>query len=461
VHALSVTRLVPTDALLEICPLQSVSGIFGCISRREVAERRIEFQSKSIVNIAPNSPAELQSVSANAGKWLQGLLGTSDYVRDLGYNHSMIMNKKYSLNARYRSGFMISPTVPWRESDIARLELQSILELAQFSISAVMLSLDINIGSSYVSAMPNLAPAAMRRLLQAESMDSGVVPVSAGSVSRMLLTVSSERPSDDKNQSAVETSMREITSTNNRENVALAVCDRSFPTCELLTVKKTVSVEDFCLSEGDFVAKKQAEISADFRGSSQDTIGFVKITSVLKKGFETICKKNARRLLQTQTVFVTMAVQTNGPYVIAVDTLRLSGYGDVTMLTRNVSMMRFCDTTVPGSCTILPVGVPVDLVLVPINVTVPLYGATTVETKDVAVPAIIAIVIGGVLFVFCVGFILYRNRQSHSHAFVPLAYGIPLEERDNNIRKQYELQRAPGDLPMGQPVHTGGGTMWT
>jgi len=421
-HALSIMRLEPTDALLEICPLQTVSGIFGCISRREVAERRIDFESKSIVNIAPNNAAELQSVSARAGTWLQGLLGTSEYVRELGYNHSMIMNAKYELNARYRSGFMISPTVPWRETDLMRAGARSILELAQFSISAVMLSLDTNIGSSYMSAMPNLPPVAMRWLLQAESTDNSVVAVSGGSVSRMLLTVSSERPSENKEESVVETSMREITSTSNHENVANAVCDRTLPTCELLTVKKTVSVEDFCLSERDFVGRKQAEIAADFRESSQYTIASVQITSVLKKGFETICNKNARRLLQTQTVFVTLVVQSNGLYTIAVDTLRTSGYGDVTMLTRNTSMMRFCDTTVPGSCVLVPVGVPVQIVLVPNNTTVPLRGVTKVETNDVAVPAIIAIVIGSILFVFCMRFIVFRNYQTKQQQFQPVSH---------------------------------------
>jgi len=411
----SIVRLKPTAALLQMCPFQSTPNLYGCISRREVSERRVDFASKSIVNIAPNNPAQLHTVNTNAGLWLQGVLGSSDAVRDLGYNHSMIMNKKFNLNARYRSGFMISPIFPWQDSDLASQEIRSIIELAQFSISAVMMSLDTNIGSSYVSPMPDIAPLLGRRLLQNPE---------APSVSRMLLTVGSQPPSGDQAGSVVETSMREITSVNNNDNVARAVCGGTLGNCEMFTVKKTVSVEDFCLSEADFVARNEAQIAADFRESSTNRIGFLRITSVVRAGFETICRQTTRRLLQTQVVFVNMAVQTNGQFVLAVDRLRMVGYSDVAMLSSNVSLLRLCDTTTPGSCTIIPVE------LMPLNITVPLYGATQVVTNDVAAPAIAAIVIGCVLFVGCVGFIVFRNYQTHNKSNIFSAVPQTLQRQD-------------------------------
>jgi len=305
----SLVRLVPTEALLEICPLQAVPGIFGCVSRRDVAERRVDFESKSVVDIAPEHGDGVVNVSTVAGEWLQGLLGTSEYHRQLGYNHSLIMNNKYKLNARYRRGFMISPTVPWRDADAGGAK--TLLQLAQFSISAVMLSLDTRTAGTPLSAQ-------RRR-----------------TVSQMMLSVP-----------------REITSTDNNENVARAVCNRSLANCELMTVSQAVSVEDFCLAERDFVAQKQEEMAADFIAWSHQSVATLHITSVLKTGFEHVCKQQTRRLLATETVHITFAVGTSGPYVLASDRLRVAGYSNVTLLSRNASLLQWCDTTVPVSCVL-------------------------------------------------------------------------------------------------------------
>jgi len=119
---------------------------------------------------------------------------------------------------------MISPTVPWRQAELDRLEIPSMLELAQFSISVVMLSLDTNIGGQYVSPVPGYTSAPQRRLLQQRLQFP-----ERKTVSRMMLTVNSARPPADDKDSLVETSTREITSINNYDNVARAVCDPRYP----------------------------------------------------------------------------------------------------------------------------------------------------------------------------------------------------------------------------------------
>jgi len=124
-----------------------------------VAERRVDFESKSVVNIAPEHGDEVVNVSTEAGEWLQGLLGTSEYHRQLGYNHSLIMNNKYKLNAQYRRRFMISPTVPWRDADAGGAK--TLLQLVQFSISAVMLSLDTRIAGIPTTAQDSVSDDAL------------------------------------------------------------------------------------------------------------------------------------------------------------------------------------------------------------------------------------------------------------------------------------------------------------
>lgn len=398
----SIMRLMPTDELLEICPLQTIQGVFGCISQREVAERRVDFQSKSIVNIAPNTPEELTNISTNAGRWLQGILGSSDFSRDLGYNHSMIMNKRYNLNARYRSGFMISPTVPWRQAELDRLEIRSILELAQFSISVVMLSLDTNIGDEYVSAMPGYTSVPQRRLLQQRLQFP-----ERKTVSRMMLTVNSARPPADNKDSVVETSTREITSINNYDNVARAVCDPHYPNCELMTMKKSVSIADFCLSERMFLQTRQSDIAAAFIASSQDTVPFFQITSVLKIGFETACKTNSRRLLQNKDVQITFAVATAGAYVLALDVLRASGFGDVTLLSQTPSLLKLCDTTDPGSCIVTLHG-PTGAQNFSIDIT-----RNNNVAAEISAP-VIGMILGSVcLFLVCFGLFACKRNNPH------------------------------------------------
>jgi len=295
---------------------------------------------------------------------------------------------------------MISPTVPWRQAELDRLEIPSILELAQFSISVVMLSLDTNIGGQYVSPVPGYTSAPQRRLLQQRLQFP-----ERKTVSRMMLTVNSARPPADDKDSLVETSTREITSINNYDNVARAVCDPRYPNCELMTVKKSVSIADFCLSERMFLQTQQNDIAAAFIASSQDTVQFFQITSVVKNGFEAACKTNSRRLLQNKDVQITFAVATGGAYVLALDVLRASGFGDVTLLSQNQSLLKLCDTTVQGSCIVTLHG-PTGAQNLSINVTGHNNAASGISAP------VIGMILGSVcLFVVC--FALFVCKQNN------------------------------------------------
>jgi len=268
---LSTMQLVPTDALLQLCPLQAISGRYGCITRREVHQRRIDFMATSIVNIAPNNASnaeELHNVSTGAGKWARNLLGNSDFATELGYNHSAIMNARYNLNARYRRGFLITPTTPWRQREMDRAGVTSPLDLSQITITTMLLSMDANIGRSYVSTVAGgVAGTNTRRLLSAPA------PLSR---SRMLLQFNSDSSDEDEEakKHSAPTTTREITSVHDNENVVQAVCINSPAAhqCTMIRFSKSVSIPDFCQNEEAIITQMQPDINYALQGASDNAL---------------------------------------------------------------------------------------------------------------------------------------------------------------------------------------------
>ena len=59
------------------------------------------------------------------------------------------MNQEFALNRRYRKGFMVSPVIPWRATDLRVEGFSSTINVAQFSLSFVLLAFDQNVGISY------------------------------------------------------------------------------------------------------------------------------------------------------------------------------------------------------------------------------------------------------------------------------------------------------------------------
>ena len=95
------------------------------------------------------SDLDKESVHKRAGLWTQNLLGGSQYAKELGYNHSKMMQEKNNLNSRYRNGFMVAPTVPWSKAQLENAQIKSILDLAQNTITTMLLSYDKNVGVVY------------------------------------------------------------------------------------------------------------------------------------------------------------------------------------------------------------------------------------------------------------------------------------------------------------------------
>lgn len=328
----STMHLMPAEELMRICPFQVTPNRFGCVARREVKRRRIDFETDSIVNISPNDDTDLFNVSTSAGKWTSALLGQSEFARQLGFNHSNIMNHRHALNARYRRGFMISPNTPWRVAEMQEAQVTTPLDLSQITITIILLSLDANINQPYQSTIPggarhvgNYVPPAntpLRRLLA----DGG-----SGSVGRMLLqfnspaaaeTLSGDTAPSDNNTAPADnetvsnapktpllpskttdtSSMREITSVDDNVNVVKTVCANTPDThkCTIVTVTRSVTPAEFCQDEEQIIAALQPEMDDLIHFAADDALENIYVTSVSQGDRESVCNPaSGRRMLAT------------------------------------------------------------------------------------------------------------------------------------------------------------------
>jgi len=253
----------------------------------------VDFASKSIVNIAPNGASDLDTVNTNAGAWTQKLLGNTEFSRQLGYNHSKIMNTRYGLNGRFRRGFMISPTTPWRNAEMVAAGVTTPLDLAQITITTVLLSLDSNIGQAYVSTVPSPVAGPTTRRLLGTPTETGM----KRSISRMLLQLDS--PNIPPATNAAPTTTREITSVNDNQNVVRAVCDDtpSNHKCSMVQLRKEVSIADFCKSENEISDSIIPEMRQILSGASGNAVLDVTITSISQPDKSNICGSQIRRRL--------------------------------------------------------------------------------------------------------------------------------------------------------------------
>ena len=346
---LSIMRLVPSDALLELCPLQAIAGRYGCVTRREVAARDIDSRATSIINISPNDATDLFNVSTRAGAWASNLLGKSEFATELGFNHSTIMNERYKLNARYRRGFMISPTTPWRKIEMDEAEVDSVLDLSQITITAMLMSFDANINQIYVSTVPGGVPrssssARVRRLLS----ETDTMSMSAsGPVSRMLMTFDSATGSPTaipaKRQQSAPITTREITSVRDNDNVARALCARrpDASKCGMIRFTKSVSIAQFCQSENDVIARMQPDIDVALQNAFDGDLTAVHITTVAQKNRDHICRPQVRRSMLATTADLIFTV------VLEVQVIRDKYFFDEVALAQNMitSVMGLTNTT--------------------------------------------------------------------------------------------------------------------
>jgi len=154
-------RLRPTAALLALCPVHAVRGVLGCVTRLDVQARMLDFRTQSIVEVSPTGPVTRAATEARASQWTQAQMGASAYAAALGAAHARVMADKFALNSRYRRGFMLAPTVPWRQTDMQDQGIASALDLAQHSLTVALISLEQGASRSSIPTVQMSIPGAL------------------------------------------------------------------------------------------------------------------------------------------------------------------------------------------------------------------------------------------------------------------------------------------------------------
>ena len=129
---------------------------------------------------------------------------------------------------------------------------------------------------------------------------------------------------------------REITSVNNNRQISDFFCGKieQGVTCDMLSVKKEVSMVEFCLLEATFMQLAGTRIRAQLLQAASSSVMEIAITSISRPGAYYKCRSTAiRRLLQTETIHITYVTRANSTYSINLDILMDIGFSALQRLT--------------------------------------------------------------------------------------------------------------------------------
>jgi hypothetical protein len=167
---------------------------------------------------------------------------------------------------------------------------------------------------------------------------------------RMILSVDSAGKKENEANAAEggTTCAKEITSINNNNQIIRIVCGDEYAKCDMLTISKSVSIEDFCQPESLLVDKYEEILNSELRSASAGYVQKSTITSITNPGAIDLCSPRvSRRLLQTETIQLTVIVHLNGTLGYIVDQNILNSNGNAALMKRSdLSNMKFslCDS---------------------------------------------------------------------------------------------------------------------
>lgn len=138
----TATSLNPSEELLKICPLALVPGSYGCISRYEIENGVLDFQTSSIAEFHPDR-SNTTIYDAALQDWVHVAgFGTSEYAEQIVNNHAKIVSREFSINDRYRKAFLVSPQLPWLERELKAENITSFPETVQDTMTFVLAEID-------------------------------------------------------------------------------------------------------------------------------------------------------------------------------------------------------------------------------------------------------------------------------------------------------------------------------
>ena len=139
------TQLVPSEELLTLCPMTVTRGNYGCISRFEVEDSILDFETASIAAVSmPYDNATSGNTSSPALRsWVTaGAFGGSDYMRDVVAEHADLVVSMFGVNNRFRTAFLQSPTLPWTPAALAAINVSTRIDAVQDTFSFILVTMD-------------------------------------------------------------------------------------------------------------------------------------------------------------------------------------------------------------------------------------------------------------------------------------------------------------------------------
>jgi len=190
-----------------------------------------------------------------------------------------------------------------------------------------------------------------RMLLQLNS------PAANAAMSSDLAIANTANSQAEPAKNAAPSTTREITSVNDNENVAKAVCGYASDSnrCSVVSVKKTVSTAQFCQDEGEIIAELQSEIDDAVQSATDDALEAIHITSVLQSNRDNICTPElGRRMLAVDKHDLVFTLVLEVRAMVKQFSINMTTLGDnqITAITglTNDSFWRLCNGLVTNDC---------------------------------------------------------------------------------------------------------------
>jgi hypothetical protein len=274
---------------------------------------------------------------------------------------------------------------------------------------------------------------------------------------RMILSTSTDLPVADEDVGGT-TCMKEITNINNNNQIVEVICGRNTTTCDMLSISKKVPISDYCNTEEFMATKYQPILSKEMHDATAGAITDLVVTSVTNPKFFELCSnRNSRRLLQIETIQITVVVNasSNIGYIVDENIMLLNNNAAVT-LKSDLSSLQFELCGTQQACVIAraalhlkanPIVPPIVPPVIPVLTTPPPSAVfpddnSGEETSQVNTMAIVGGVVGGFIFLVIVGICVRKMSHSQNH----------IEPRQNGILEpQYTHLNTANQVPMSYP----------
>lgn len=143
----NTVQLVPSEELLTLCPLHFVPDNLGCISRFEIEDSVMDFETTALTAISmpydSNATAAQNKTLSTLDSWVSaGAFGGSQFMQQTVQNHAELVVSLFGINSRYRTALLQSPALPWTPSALKAVNITTRIDAVQDTFSFILVTMD-------------------------------------------------------------------------------------------------------------------------------------------------------------------------------------------------------------------------------------------------------------------------------------------------------------------------------